>query len=165
MREVTLRIATEGDVEALGVIHRAAMRGHVEQTWGWDEAWQTAFFREHFPFGQRQVIERGGETAGLLDVVRHEDHIELANIMIAPKYHRIGIGSALVRELQEEARQCDKPLLLQVLKVNLEAQRLYARLGFEQCGETETHFLMRWEALRSSATLPAGGAISTLDSG
>ena len=158
MREVTLRIATEEDVEPLGMIHRAAMRGHVEKTWGWDEAWQTAFFREHFPFGQRQVIERGGETAGLLDVVRHEDHIELANIMIAPRYHRMGIGSTLIRQLQEEARASRMPLRLQVLKVNVEAKKLYDRLEFERCGETETHFLMRWLPSGSGTTSAADGA-------
>ena len=165
MLNVALRLAKEPDVEPLREIHRAAMRRHVEKTWGWDEEWQKTFFREHFPFGQRQVVEYGGETAGMLDVIRHDDHIELANIMIAPKFHRNGIGSSLIRQLQNEARNVGVPIRLQVLKVNLDAQRLYERLGFERFGETESHYLMRWAAERSRARPAPGGAISTRDSG
>ena len=47
MLNVRLRLATTDDIEPLGAIHRAAMRQHVEKTWGWDEEWQTTFFREH----------------------------------------------------------------------------------------------------------------------
>ena len=145
MLNVSLRLATEADVEALGKIHRAAMRTHVEKTWGWDEEWQTTFFRDHFPFGQRQVVEDCGRMAGMLDVGRHGDHLELANIMIAPEFHRRGIGSWLIQQLQAEARLTGIPVKLQVLKVNVDARRLYERLGFERYNETETHLLMRWD--------------------
>lgn len=145
MLNVRLRLATTDDIEPLGAIHRAAMRQHVEKTWGWDEEWQTTFFREHFPFGQRQVVEYRGTMAGMLDVVRHDEFLELANIMIAPQYHRMGIGSLLVGRVQEEAEQLGVPVKLQVLKVNVDAHRLYERLGFEGYDETETHFLMLWQ--------------------
>jgi len=32
---------------------------------------------------------------------------------------------------------------LRVLKVNLNAQKFYNKLGFEKYGETETHFLLK----------------------
>ena len=160
MLEVSLRLATEDDMEPLGAIHRAAMREHVEKTWGWDEEWQRTFFRDNFPFGQRQVVEYEGTMVGMLDVVRHDDHLELANIMMAPNYHRMGIGSLLVGRLKDEANKLGVPVKLQVLKVNVDARRLYERLGFEHHDETETHFLMRWQRF----TRPRADASESLHS-
>jgi len=137
-----LRVATPADVDLLYAIHSMAMRSYVIATWGnWDDAWQTAYFSDHFP-PDRQVIEVGGEAAGFLDLERRDDCYFVANVELSPQHQRHGTGTALLGQVIERAASEGLPVALQVLKVN-PARRLYERLGFRLTGETDTHFLMR----------------------
>lgn len=119
------------------------MKESVEATWGWDEAWQASYFREHFGAVPRQVIGCEGKDVGFLDVEDHADCIRLVNIEIVPGCQCQGIGTQLIQDLLERAAQRSICVQLQVLKVNLRAQALYERLGFHVTGETPTHFRMQ----------------------
>jgi ribosomal protein S18 acetylase RimI-like enzyme len=142
--DVTLRPATMDDVEPLFAIHRAAMRGYVELTYGpWDEPWQAAFFRDHFDVSVRQVILSRGAVAGFFDLVPHADHVYVSELVIAPACQQRGIGTQLLNETQATAATRGVPVRLQVLRVN-PARALYERLGFVTNGDTETHHLMEW---------------------
>jgi ribosomal protein S18 acetylase RimI-like enzyme len=142
--DVTLRPATVDDIVALFAIHRLAMRGYVELTYGpWDEPWQAAFFRDHFDTGVRQVIIAHGAAAGFFDLVPRDDGFYVSELVIDPACQRRGIGTHLLREAQAAASAKGLPLRLQVLRVN-PARALYERLGFVTNGETETHHLMEW---------------------
>jgi ribosomal protein S18 acetylase RimI-like enzyme len=140
----SLRLAALDDFEALFVLHREALGEYVAQTWGsWDEESQRRYFREHWP-DSRLALEVGGKIAGFVDIFERADALELANIELGAGFRERGIGSAVIRDLQDRARGLGCPVELQVLKVN-PARALYARLGFELTGETETHFQMRWQ--------------------
>ena len=145
MERVTLRLATETDLTALWAVHVAGMRASIEQTWGWDHTWQATHFRANFPFGNRQVVQWNGALAGYLDVDQSPERIYLANIVLSPAFHNLGIGTSIIADLQSRAREANLPLELQVLHVNVNAHRLYTRFGFGQYGSTETHHLMRWQ--------------------
>lgn len=138
---LSLRPIRAADRDALYVIHKAAMRLYVAQTYGWDEADQRERWK-HTAHDGVQVIERYGTLAGYLEVEQHDDHIEIRNIVIAPDAQGRGIGSALIGDIiaRADARQVD--VLLRVHKVNPRAHALYRRLGFVDTGETETHILM-----------------------
>jgi ribosomal protein S18 acetylase RimI-like enzyme len=141
---IALRPATLDDITTLYEIHRAASQENVAKTWGqWDEPWQRDYFREHFDCAHRQVIELDQRPIGFLDVAFHADHVFLAAIEIDPAYQRHGIGTALIRDIIANAAALRLPVRLQVLKVNDRARALYQRLGFDETGETETHFLMQ----------------------
>ena len=142
----SVRPATTDDIDALFVIHRAALGEYVAATWGWDDALQLAFFREHFQPEVRSVIEIEGRTIGFVDITDHDDCIRLENIEIAPRYQGHGIGTRIIQKLIARAQTRQVTLKLQVLKVNNRARALYDRLGFRCVGETETHFLMEYEA-------------------
>jgi ribosomal protein S18 acetylase RimI-like enzyme len=77
----------------------------------------------------------------VIGVERRVTEIFLSQIELLPAFQGQGIGSQLITDLMDEARQQNLPITLQVLKVN-PAQRLYQRLGFVVTGETATHFLM-----------------------
>jgi ribosomal protein S18 acetylase RimI-like enzyme len=141
-----LRPATAGDLDRLFEIHRLAIRPYVEATWGWDEAWQAAYFREHFDPAIRQVICCGGRAIGFLDVVHRPDCVFLQNVEIEPEHQGRGVGTALVRRVLADAETEGVPARLQVLKVNERARMLYERLGFVQTGATETHIEMERRA-------------------
>jgi ribosomal protein S18 acetylase RimI-like enzyme len=71
-----------------------------------------------------------------------EGSLFLAYVAILPAFQGRGVGTAIVRDLVEEARAQDLPVTLQVLKENPGARRLYERLGFAVTGENETSHLM-----------------------
>jgi ribosomal protein S18 acetylase RimI-like enzyme len=141
----SLIAATEADYTWLWELKRLTMRPYVERTWGlWDEKLQSDFFRKNFHGETVQLIMLGGMRAGLLEVQHERDGIFLANIQIHPEFQNQGLGSAVIVSVQESAKNLGSSIRLQVLKVNVDAQELYARLGFYRYGETLTHVLLRW---------------------
>lgn len=143
--DYSLRPASKDETDELYAIHRAAMEDYVAQTWGsWDDAWQRDYFTKHWP-DVRLAIEASGELAGFLDLDEQGESIHVANIELRPASQRHGIGSAILKAVQQRAEIKALPVTLQVLKVN-PARALYERLGFEHTGETETHHLMAWRA-------------------
>jgi putative hydrolase of the HAD superfamily len=139
-----LRAATDADYRFLYDLHVATLRAYVEQTWGWDEAYQKAYFQEHFEPARRRVIVVDGQDVGVLQVKRTEAEVVLQNIRIAPAWQRRGLGTAIIQDILAQAQRDGLPVALRVLKVN-PAKRLYERLGFVVIGETPTHYKMRAE--------------------
>lgn len=151
MARIELRSATEDDYDFALHVHRAAMRPSVEPIYGWDDDFQARYFRLHFDPSQRDIIRCDGVDVGILSVEEREESLFLATIAILPQYQRRGIGTTLIRRLQQEAREGGVPVTLRVLRSN-PARELYERLGFKLTGETETHYLMAWsEATQTSS--------------
>jgi len=126
------------------------MRRYVEQTWGrWDETEQAGFFERSFQPEILKIIVVGTLDAGLLNVARPPGEIFLADIEVLPELQGRGVGSAVIRDLQAEARSAGLPLRLQVLRVNHAARRLYERLGFQLAGGTDTHDFMLYRPTAS----------------
>lgn len=88
------------------------------------------------------VIESNGRRAGRLRVVRTADRIEIAGLQVMPVFQHRGIGTAVIREVLDEAATTNTPVVLQVDKDNPDARRLYLRLGFRQVGEISDSFWM-----------------------
>jgi ribosomal protein S18 acetylase RimI-like enzyme len=88
------------------------------------------------------VIVAGGEDAGRLYVARWEDEIRIVDIALLPEFRGRGIGSALLRDLIDEAEAAGRPLSIHV-EQNNPARPLYDRLGFEEAGEFGVYVLMR----------------------
>lgn len=141
-----LRSAKREDAEFLWSLRQAAMRAHVEKTWGkWDEAQQRKFFDRGFVPRETRVIMVDGKPAGRLDVSRSRLDFFIGLIELLPEVQGRGLGSAIIGDLLDEARTKRVPVRLQLIKTNTAAQRLYERLGFQQSGETKTHHLMLWQ--------------------
>jgi len=141
-----LRSAKREDADFLWELRQRALRDHVEKTWGkWDDAQQRKFFDRGFVPRETRVIMVDGQPAGRLDVSRARLEFFLGLIELLPEVQGKGLGSAVVRDLQDEARKKNVPIRLQVIKANEAAHRLYERLDFKQTGETKTHLLMLWQ--------------------
>ena len=138
-----LRTATSEDFDFLYSLHRATLKEYVARTWGWDEVWQHNHFRQHFNPSACQVIVFQGQDIGVLCVERREAEIFLSRIEMLPGYQRKGIGTTIILEVLDEAKRMGRLVVLEVLKVNSAARRLYEHLGFSVTGETETHYLMK----------------------
>jgi ribosomal protein S18 acetylase RimI-like enzyme len=106
---------------------------------------QTVHYRENYPGALLQVIEREDVSIGRLYVARWEREIRIMDIALLPEHRRAGIGSQLLRELQDEARSAGKTLTIHVERFN-PALRLYERLGFRQVEDKGVYLLMEWRA-------------------
>ena len=65
---------------------------------------QTADYRTNYPDASFQIIERDGVAAGRLLVRRSDDAVHVIDIALLPEHRGAGIGTKLLKELQEEAR-------------------------------------------------------------
>ncbi|HEX8369174.1 MAG TPA: GNAT family N-acetyltransferase [Pyrinomonadaceae bacterium] len=142
---ITFRQIKIKDFEFLWQLHNAALKKYITATWGWNEALQRQFFAESFNPEDGKIVVADGKDAGFLRISEKETEIVLISIRLLPEFQNRGIGTKLIKDVLDQARAKNKPVRLQVLKVN-PAQNLYEKLGFKIFGETGTHFLMRFPA-------------------
>lgn len=143
--ELTFRQIKDEDFEFLRRLHRAALKDYIAQTWGWDEEFQAQRFRKEFNIQDGKIIVADGEDAGFLCVKEKETETVLVSIRLMPDHQNKGIGTWIIKDLLAKSEGC---VTLWVLKVN-PARKLYERLGFTIEEETETHFFMKREKVKS----------------
>src|SRR5215212_2645419 len=105
---------------------------------------QSAHYRENYPGASLQVIENAGVPIGRLYVARWAREIRIMDIALLPEHRGAGIGTKLLRQLQEEAQTAGKSLTIHVERFN-PALGLYQRLGFQQVEDKGVYLLMKWE--------------------
>lgn len=140
--EITFRQIKAEDFEFLWRLHNAALKEYVARTWGWNEALQREMFEREFKPDDGKIILADGADAGFFRVIEKKTETLLVSIRLLPEFQNKGIGAKIIKDLLEKSEKTEKPVTLQVLKIN-PAQNLYKRLGFEIVGETETHFWMK----------------------
>ena len=106
---------------------------------------QSAYYAANYPGASFQIIERNGWPVGRLYVDRWEKEIRIMDITLLPEFRGSGVGTTLIRALQEEARKVRKSLTIHVERFN-RALGLYERLGFRQVEDKGVYLLMRWES-------------------
>jgi ribosomal protein S18 acetylase RimI-like enzyme len=154
MHDYRLRPASETDTAALLAIYVSTRRDEVAQT-GWPQAQQDAFldmqaraqhehYALHYPEAERLIIEVRGDIAGRLYVSEWEQEIRIVDIALLPQQRGNGLGSVLLKTLQDRARDSHKALTIHVEKNN-PALRLYQRLGFTEQADKGVYLLMRWQ--------------------
>jgi ribosomal protein S18 acetylase RimI-like enzyme len=143
-RGFALRPARPEDREFLFALHRSAMKGYVEATWGWDEAWQRTHFEQTYAPARQAVIVRQAalRDVGRVSLTRHWRKIFLRDIELVADERNHGLGTAIVGALLALARVEGRAVELIVLKCN-PAQGLYARLGFQVIADDGERLTMR----------------------
>ena len=152
-QSISLRPATTDDEGFLLEIYKSS-RGDDLRGLGWTEDRiseflgmqydaQQRFFESEYKRAADEIVLFDGKPAGRLVVERREHEVRLIDVALLPEHRNRGIGSFLIRKLQDEARRERKPLRLQVIRFN-RAVNLLERLGFVRTSETGTHFQMEW---------------------
>lgn len=150
---ISLRPITPEDVSFLAGVYASTRSDELAVT-GWSDEDKAVFCRRQFdaqsahyaatyPGASFQVIERDGLPIGRLYVARWEKEIRIVDITLLPESRGSGIGTNLLRDLQDEARSAGKSLTIHVERYN-PARRLYERLGFKIVEEQQVYLLMRW---------------------
>jgi ribosomal protein S18 acetylase RimI-like enzyme len=104
---------------------------------------QRVHYRKFFPATAFDVIERDGVPVGRLYVDVRVTHIHVIDIALLPGVRGQGVGTALMRALQDYARDLAMGLDLFVEKFN-PALRLYRRLGFAGIADHDVQIEMEW---------------------
>lgn len=143
VNSISLRDTTYSDKEFVYKVFRSASMDYVIETWDrWDEAWQKQNFSKKYDPVNTRIIRYGSNEVGFIAVKNNVDGLFISELNILPEYQNRGIGSYILNDLLKKAANGDLTVVrMQVLKVN-PARRLYERLGFILCGETDTHYLM-----------------------
>ena len=104
---------------------------------------QQSYYAQTYPEADHSLIMVQGRPVGRLYLARLEDQLRIADITILPEDRNAGVGSYLLKKLQEEAIGNGKPLLIYVETFN-PSMRLFERLGFQPIEEQGIHLLMQW---------------------
>jgi len=149
-----LRAATPEDEQFLRAVYAGTRAEELARVPWSDEqkraftemqfAAQDAHYRRHYPGAQYSIIEVQGIPAGRLYVDRWKKEIRIIDIALLPEHRRAGIGTKLLRELQDEARMAGKALTIHVEKFN-PALSLYQRLGFRQIEDKGVYLFLEWK--------------------
>lgn len=140
--ELHRRPAQDADQAIARRIHHRAFREVVERQFGsWDESLQDRFFDDEWGRQAHELVVLDGQPAGYTAVEHFDDHVFIHNVVLDPDAQGHGIGTTLLAEIVDAAREKAVPVRLQVLHAN-RAVNLYRRLGFIETGRTPTHLMM-----------------------
>jgi ribosomal protein S18 acetylase RimI-like enzyme len=141
---LTTRQATDDDVAFLEEVFLLAMCAPITAAReSWDEAKERTQFREQLQLHHTQIVENDGMSVGFLMIVERGHDIQLHTICIAPQNQGCGFGTAIIRELLDDASARKRGVIVSVLKANPAARSLYERLGFVVTEESSHHHHMR----------------------
>src|SRR3954470_14705291 len=115
---ITLRAQTDADLTFAAELY-AATREEELRPVDWPEETKRAFLRsqfdaqwahykQHYFDAQFQIVERDGKSIGRLYVWRDKDDIRIADIALVAGAQGAGIGTALLREIMDEAAAAGK---------------------------------------------------------
>ncbi len=134
--------ARDSDLELTFEIKKQSILPYVLELWGWDEELQRQIHENTFIPSEISLIHYKDQTVGLTVIKETEDHIFVQNLLIVNEFQNLGIGQQLMDDLIAKSRSEQKPIRLQVFKINKKAQKFYRKLGFEAYSETENHIKM-----------------------
>jgi ribosomal protein S18 acetylase RimI-like enzyme len=150
---VDLRTVTSDDTEFLAAVYEGTRLGELAVTeWTAEQkaefcrmqfVAQDTHYRQHYPTAEFSIIELEGMPAGRLYVDRWTREIRIMDIVVIPGYQGRGIGTQLLKELQEQAARSGKTLSIHVERMN-PALHLYERLGFVVAEDKGVYLLMEW---------------------
>ena len=151
---LTFRDVSDGEDTALFDLFKA-VRSEELQLAGWEPAArdhmlrlqfeaQRHGYRAEYPAADERLIVRGGVPIGWVIVDRTGPHLHGIDIALLADQRSSGLGTRIIRALQEEAAASGRPMVITVQRFNVRALALYERLGFRVVRETDVHIVMEW---------------------
>ena len=159
---ISLRPVTAADGPFLLKVYKSS-RGEDLRGLGWEEerisefldmqyTAQQNFYETDYRQASDQVVLFDGLPVGRMIIETRENEIRCVDLGLLPEYRRLGVGTELLRQLQQQATTARKPLRLQVIRFS-RAVSLFERLGFVRTSETGTHFQMEWNPVPGDRSL------------
>jgi ribosomal protein S18 acetylase RimI-like enzyme len=140
---------TDDDYQFGYDIRKLTMEEHIRKTYGeYNEIEQIESYKNGFftlKHHKKFVIKYLGENIGWLNYEENDTNMEFNQLFIHPKYQGKGIGSKIINNLITVAKDKNKEIILDVLKSNYKAKKLYLKLGFNMYNENEADYFLKYE--------------------
>lgn len=140
--ELNIRKTRLIDSEFVFTTKKEAFRDYVERVSGWDECHQRELHNTRFAKHDFYIIRFHGIDVGFFATSSTSEALKLHQLFILPEYQGRGIGSACMTRIVKDANLAQKPVMLQVLKINTRAIAFYQSLGFAIADEDSSHVQM-----------------------
>ena len=153
LSNITLRPAGPDDYEFLVEVY-GSTRAEELALVPWNNEQRDAFIRSQFnaqqehylktyPGATHDIIVSNGRPVGRLYVARLDHEIRIIDITLLPAERNVGIGSYLIKQLLDDAKQTGKITRIYVEEFN-PSLRLFQRLGFSPSEQHGIHLLLQW---------------------
>ena len=126
--------------------HRTIWQEHSAKDFASYESYKRAGILYVFPpfitarMGQK--IGRRPQTQLCGDAL--DPYYEIQEFHLLPAYRGKGIGSQILRQLQETCTAQGQTIRIGCFRENQRAKALYEKLGFVETSETDTHFILEY---------------------
>ena len=152
---VVIRPATPEDEAFLLQLYTFGRTAELENV-GWNREQIEEFCRMQYraqkwhhdlrmPDAKDSIIIEDETPVGRIKINEDEDEILIVDIALVPSAQGRGIGSTLLRRMQQRAAEAAKPLRLHVLFTGV-GLPLYEKLGFVRIGDDGTYIEMEYRA-------------------
>jgi len=108
---------------------------------------QMSAYTQMYPNSCCHVVLLDSKPAGRLWVAPGDGELQLVDIAVHPTLQGKGIGTVVVRQVQQEAAKARLPIRSCVFRFNPGSLRFHQRLGFTIMREDQTHYYMEWRPL------------------
>ena len=105
---------------------------------------QMSAYTQMYPNSCYHIVLLDSKPVGRLWVAPGEREYHLVDIAVHPSVQNKGIGTVLVKRLQEEATRARLPISSCVLKFNPGSLRFHEHLGFSVVREDEMYYYLQW---------------------
>lgn len=153
--DITLRAITDDDHDFLCALYGSTREDELAAV-PWTREQKDVFIKmqfhaqhiyytnpDNYPNTSLDVILLNGQPVGRLYINRWPDDIRVMDIALLPEYRKRGIGTALIQQILDEAREKNARVSLYVESFN-PAYRLYERFGFHPNGTNGVYTFMEW---------------------
>ncbi|WP_246675439.1 GNAT family N-acetyltransferase [Mesorhizobium sp. B2-3-4] len=148
---LVFRAAGDADIAFLSRLYASTRLEELAVT-DWSEAQKAAFlgmqfqaqhahYHKHYPQADWLVVSHAGQDIGRLYIERWPSQHRIIDIALLPAHRRKGHGTALLRDLIDEAWLAGKYVSIHVEKNN-PARGLYLELGFAVVEDKGVYDLM-----------------------
>lgn len=110
---------------------------------------QLSSYTQMYPNSCYHIVLLDSKPVGRLWVAPGDREFHLVDVAVHPSLQNKGIGTVLIRRLQQEAANSSLPISCCVLKFNPGSLRFHKRLGFSIVREDELYYFLQWKALPS----------------
>jgi len=108
---------------------------------------QTSAYTQMYPNSCYHLVLLDSKPVGRLWVSQSEGEFHLVDIAVHPSLQSKGIGTALIRRLQQEAANARLPIRCTVFRFNPGSLRFHQRLGFTIVREDAMNYSMEWRSV------------------
>jgi ribosomal protein S18 acetylase RimI-like enzyme len=127
------------DFDFVYTLIRENLESYFEKYWG---GWNDKIFREGLATGIIKIVEVNGQKIGLIHYGFVSDHVYIYNIQLDKLHRNKGIGTQLLRTIEEEVRKKKYyKIQLKVFKSN-PAISLYKRLEYTKIIEDDANSVL-----------------------